>query len=405
MFHLFRWKLKAWLSGIVCRNKELHQPVSDGTRALFFTTDTSSVEIDYDIMYVDCIIFFLSLKFYFRWHTRACRTLQPAHGRWTTTRFFVILPPSAKKSQSRSRKTVVLALRCFWFSPRSTSVAITAIRTLLDVINRSSPNTLSQLTHELKLAVQLLTTQTDSSMPSVKSGCELFLRFITLAKFDAFGIDECREKLIARGQVFLERTLSARQRISQYSQAFIVDGSVILTHSYSRVVLALLAYASKFTRFRVFVTHSEPDQSGLKMRDELKAIGIPATCILDATVAYMMEKVNFVLMGAEAVVESGGIINKIGTFNIAIAAREMNKPFYVAAESFKFVRYYPLNNRDLPDHFKYRSSTIARLDKSELEEEHPLVDYTPPVYITLLFTDIGPLTPSAVSDELIKLYI
>lgn len=242
-------------------------------------------------------------------------------------------------------------------------------------------------------------------MPSVKSGCELFLRFITLAKFDAFGIDECREKLIARGQVFLERTLSARQRISQYSQAFIVDGSVILTHSYSRVVLALLAYASKFTRFRVFVTHSEPDQSGLKMRDELKAIGIPATCILDATVAYMMEKVNFVLMGAEAVVESGGIINKIGTFNIAIAAREMNKPFYVAAESFKFVRYYPLNNRDLPDHFKYRSSTIARLDKSELEEEHPLVDYTPPVYITLLFTDIGPLTPSAVSDELIKLYI
>jgi len=36
---------------------------------------------------------------------------------------------------------------------------------------------------------------------------------------------------------------------------------------------------------------------------------------------------------------------------------------------------------------------------------HPLVDYTPPVYITLLFTDLGRLTPSAVSDELIKLYM
>jgi translation initiation factor eIF-2B subunit alpha len=119
----------------------------------------------------------------------------------------------------------------------------------------------------------------------------------------------------------------------------------------------------------------------------------------------MMEQITFVLIGAEAVVESGGIINKIGTFNLAIAAHEMNKPFYVAAESFKFVRFYPLNNRDLPDYFKYRSSTIARLGETNLANEHPLVDYTPPAYITLLFTDIGLLTPSAVSDELIKLYI
>lgn len=282
---------------------------------------------------------------------------------------------------------------------------MTAIRTLLDVIKRSSAGTLIELSRELKAAVQLLTTQTDSSMPSVKSGCELFLRFITLAKFDMFAIDECREKLIERGQVFLERTLSSRQRIAENSQEFIVDGSVILVHSFSRVVLSLLAYASKFKRFQVYVTQSEPDRSGLKMRDKLEQIGIPATCILDASVAYIMEKVTFVLMGAEAVVESGGIINKIGTFNIALAAHEMNKPFYVASESFKFVRFYPLNNRDLPDHFKFKASTIARLSKEQLEKEHPLVDYTPPAYITLLFTDIGTLTPSAVSDELIKLYI
>ncbi|CAF4595958.1 unnamed protein product, partial [Rotaria magnacalcarata] len=43
--------------------------------------------------------------------------------------------------------------------------------------------------------------------------------------------------------------------------------------------------------------------------------------------------------------------------------------------------------------------------EENLANEHPLVDYTPPVYITLLFTDIGLLTPSAVSDELMKLYI
>lgn len=51
--------------------------------------------------------------------------------------------------------------------------------------------------------------------------------------------------------------------------------------------------------------------------------------------------------------------------------------------------------------FQYASSV---LDK-DLSKQHPLVDYTPPAYITLLFTDLGILTPSAVSDELIKLYL
>ena len=267
------------------------------------------------------------------------------------------------------------------------------------MIQRSSAGTLSEITRELKFAVRVLTTQTDASPPSVQSGCDLFLRFITLAKFDTYGFDDCHRKLTERGQVFLRRTLASRQLISEYSQEFIVDGSVIMTHSYSRVVLALLRYASKFTRFTVLVTESEPDKSGRKMRDELHASGIPSQCVLDASVAYNMERITFVLIGAEAVVESGGIINKIGTFNIAIAAHEMNKPFYVASESFKFVRYYPLNNRDLPDHFKYRSTD------ANASPEHSLVDYTPPAYIRLLFTDIGPLTPSAVSDELIKLYI
>jgi translation initiation factor eIF-2B subunit alpha len=51
---------------------------------------------------------------------------------------------------------------------------------------------------------------------------------------------------------------------------------------------------------------------------------------------------------------------------------------------------------------KYKYSTIAL--KKDLEYEHPLTDYTHPSFITLLFTDIGILTPSAVSDELVKLY-
>ena len=139
------------------------------------------------------------------------------------------------------------------------------------------------------------------------------------------------------------------------------------------------------------------------MAKELQNIGINSTVILDAAVGAFMEKIDFVLLGAEGVVESGGIINKIGSNSIALCAKMLNKQVYVAVESFKFVRFYPLNNRDIPDEFKYKHSTIAA--GKNLNYEHPLIDYTQPSLITLLFTDIGILTPSAVSDELVKLYL
>lgn len=88
------------------------------------------------------------------------------------------------------------------------------------------------------------------------------------------------------------------------------------------------------------------------MAKELGNLGINCTVILDAAVGMILEKIDFVLLGAEGVVESGGIINKIGTTTIGLCAKMFNKPVYVAVESFKFVRFYPLNNRDVPDEFK-----------------------------------------------------
>lgn len=56
-------------------------------------------------------------------------------------------------------------------------------------------------------------------------------------------------------------------------------------------------------------------------------------------------RVDLVLVGAEGVVENGGVINKLGTYQIAMCAKSLNKPFYVAAESYKFARLYPLNQQ------------------------------------------------------------
>ena len=120
---------------------------------------------------------------------------------------------------------------------------------------------------------------------------------------------------------------------------------------------------------------------------------IPCKVVLDSSIALCISQVDCVFVGAEAVLENGGIVNKIGTFTIALCAKAYNKPFYVFAESLKFIKRFPLQQSDIFD-----------LLDEDLDEEHKIdvtnitVDYTAPEYISALFTDIGIFTPAAVSD-------
>ncbi|XP_055615885.1 translation initiation factor eIF-2B subunit alpha isoform X2 [Toxorhynchites rutilus septentrionalis] len=282
----------------------------------------------------------------------------------------------------------------------SLSSGIAAIKTLLMVLEKTKFDTVQELHSTIQAAVQTM-RNTEKSITSVVSGSELFSRFITLAKFDDKTMDEVRLIMLARGKIFLDKLLEGRNVVAKQATNFIRDGCRILTHARSRTVRDTLILAAKMNkRFQVYCTQSYPDKQGEHMQRELEAEGIECTIILDSTVGYVMETVDLVFVGAEGVVESGGIINRVGTFTMAMCAREMKKPFYVLVESFKFSRLYPLNQRDLPNDYKYPKSSMSDTSKA-----HPLVDYTPPVYITLLFTDLGILTPSAVSDELIKLYL
>ncbi|CAH0559323.1 unnamed protein product [Brassicogethes aeneus] len=281
------------------------------------------------------------------------------------------------------------------------SIGVAAIRTLLEIIRQSKSETVQELELILKDAINIM-KNLNIPVAGITSGCELFLRFITLTTLDA-SLKEVRARMLERGQMFLKKLNESRNKIVRIASDFILDGSSILTHSRSRVVLQTLIEASKQQRqFHVFVTISAPDDSGKHMHKDLEAAGIPCTIILDSAIGYIMEQVNFIMVGAESVVESGGIVNKVGSYTMAVCAKEMKKPFYVLTESFKFTRLFPLNQTDLPAEYKYNSEKRKNID---LQKAHPLVDYTPPSYITLLFTDLGILTPSAISDELIKLYL
>uniref|UniRef100_A0AAQ6AQT5 Translation initiation factor eIF2B subunit alpha n=1 Tax=Amphiprion ocellaris TaxID=80972 RepID=A0AAQ6AQT5_AMPOC len=319
--------------------------------------------------------------------------------------------------------------------------AVAAIRTLLEFLKRDKGETILGLRESLTSATTCL-TGVDSSV-AVSSGGELFLRFISLTSLehqplilhpspiscDTYSatcavdsartkvclclslcsslhqdLSRCKKVMEERGELFLEKISMSRAKVAKLCHTFIKDGAKILTHSYSRVVLRVLEKAAgEKKRFSVYVTESQPDAAGRQMAEALRKLNVPVTVVLDAAVGYVLEKVDLVIVGAEGVVESGGIINKIGTYQLALCSKAHNKPFYVVAESFKFVRLYPLNQQDVPDKFKYKADTLKTVEN--FSEEHPVIDYTPPSLITLLFTDLGVLTPSAVSDELIKLYL
>ncbi|ETN71238.1 hypothetical protein RB195_008213 [Necator americanus] len=289
-------------------------------------------------------------------------------------------------------------------SDSSKSTGLAAIETLLTALENSRATTVNELNKELTEIVNGM-ARTDHSSTSIRSASDLFRRFITLAPAELLDQRDFSKVLAfyrQRGKIFIERVGKSRGMIARHARPFFRNNMNILTHSYSKVVLeALVTVHRAGTIVHVWVTESQPDASGRTMYDALRKEGIKATLILDSAVGYLMERIDMVVVGAEGVMETGGIINKIGTLNVAICAKTMNKAVFVMAESIKFVKEYPLNQADIPEEFKYRTSV---LESGDLSIEHPMVDYTPPQYINLLFTDLGILTPAAVGEELIKLY-
>ena len=72
---------------------------------------------------------------------------------------------------------------------------------------------------------------------------------------------------------------------------------------------------------QLYIPESRPKSEGIETYRQLSEIGYPCKMIFDSAIAYVMEEVDMVLTGAEAVVENGGIINRVGTYTTAICAK------------------------------------------------------------------------------------
>ena len=366
-----------------------------------------------------------------------------------------------QQQQQQQRSSQTSASTASLFDKSATAIPVAAIKALLGVVQRSQAETMMGLQDELKQAADILLnysggsgssaggsqsgcviTKKQRSNIALQSGCELFLKYVTRTFLELPDFEACRQLVLERGERFQMISLAARDRIAVQASDFVPHNATILTHGWSRVVAAILLQASSSSssssshggpyrkqqppkHFQLIILEGRPDASGAKAAQSYaRETNIPVRVIPDAAMGYIMETVDLVIVGAEGVLENGGIVNKMGTYALSLCAQANNKPFYVAAESYKFARLYPFHQSDLPydnheplecvdttttvssspsDDSKDRTFTKIDLPPN-VQVENPPVDFTPAKYITLLFTDLGVLTPSAVSDELIRLY-
>ncbi|KAJ0075661.1 hypothetical protein Patl1_33549 [Pistacia atlantica] len=211
------------------------------------------------------------------------------------------------------------------------------------------------------------------------AGCDLFMRYVTrTSALECEDFNSAKSRLIERAEKFGEISYEARRIIAMLSQDFIFDGCTILVHRFSRVVLEVLKTAAQNKKlFRVFCTgldiKRKARQNWITMSNELAKLDVPMKLIIDSAVAYTMDEVDMV--------------------------------FVERMEQLKveFARLYPLDQKDMAP--ALRPIDFGVPIPSKVEVETSARDYTPPHYLTLLFTDLGVLTPSVVSDELIQLYL
>ncbi|MFZ0391690.1 MAG: hypothetical protein WAN36_14615 [Calditrichia bacterium] len=156
-------------------------------------------------------------------------------------------------------------------------------------------------------------------------------------------IDKIRQSVLDEIEKLREEDKKNQERISKYGARLLMDQHVVLVHSASSIVEAILLQARRMKkRFRLICTESRPIMEGSELAARMARAGIKTKLIPDADVSRALQEAHFVLTGADRITESS-FVNKTGTAAIATISHQLSKPFYVAAQTNKILlkRIYP----------------------------------------------------------------
>jgi len=212
------------------------------------------------------------------------------------------------------------------------------------------------------------------------------------------------ERLLHEAQDLASEDVALNRRMGAHGAALIADGATVLTHcntgalataGFGTALGVIRSAVEQGKRLRVLVDETRPREQGARLTAwELLHDGIPATLIVDSAAGYFLRRgeVALVLVGADCVAANGDVANKIGTYQVAVLARENGVPFYVVAPtatidlSVPSGDDIPIEERDAAEVTHIAGVAIA---PQGVAVANPAFDITPHRYITGIVTEHG----------------
>ncbi len=233
-------------------------------------------------------------------------------------------------------------------------------------------------------------------------------RIIEKAQEASGDAEAVAETIIEEAERMADADVEVNRRIGEHGSKLIEDGDVVLTHcnagslatvDYGTALGVIRAAWNQGKQIKVIATETRPKLQGARLTAyELKRDCIPVKLIADSTVGYVMHRqlVDKVVVGADRIVRDA-VVNKIGTYSIAVLAHEHGIPFYVAA---------PISTMDLSHNSgdvvieertpkevtHFRSERIA---PKGIEAINPAFDVTPMKYVSAIITETGVYSSAA----------
>lgn len=238
-------------------------------------------------------------------------------------------------------------------------------------------------------------------------------RVVTVARSSNGSITDIKELMLEEAHAIKREDGAMCRAIGEHGLTLLGDVSSVLTHcnagalatmGIGTALAPIYLAAEQGRRIHVFANETRPLLQGARLTAwELHSAGLPVTLITDNMSATVMRqgKVQAVIVGADRVAANGDTANKIGTYGVAILAKEHGIPFYVAAPSSTIDQgtlhgeAIKIEIRDASEVRGYGGKNTAPAD---VDVYNPAFDVTPAKYITAFITEKGAIFPPFVEN-------
>ena len=229
------------------------------------------------------------------------------------------------------------------------------------------------------------------------------------AKADNLSVEEAKQALVAEAQAIFNEDIEANRALGRFGGELLPDGATVLTHCNAGALATAGDYGTALgvvrgardagKRVAVIADETRPFLQGSRLTAwELSKDEIPVTIITDNMAGHVMKqgKVDVVVVGADRIAANGDTANKIGTYMVAVLARQHNIPFYVAAPistidlKIPSGEKIPIEERDAREVTHVRDHQLA---PDGVEVHNPAFDVTPNELIAAIITDKGVARP------------